>query len=212
MADQVQPPSSGINLFDAWKEYQRIAMHFNDLLMRLRSQSLAAIGALASVAGFAFKGEAGAAATNWHALTAAFAALSVFWVAIWALDFLYYNRLLLGAVRALISIENASAQGVTTLDSLQLSHEIEAAVATRRTRSSDPQATPPIVRDSRGRWSFYALVFSVLVTGLAVSIWNGRTVPAPAPLLASPTVPRSRSCNRHRRSHRCSRAEVALRP
>jgi len=48
-------------------------------------------GALASVAGFAFKGEAGAFATNWHALVAAFGALSVFWIAIWVLDFAFYN-------------------------------------------------------------------------------------------------------------------------
>jgi hypothetical protein len=54
------------------------AMHFNDLLMRLRSQSLAAVGGLASVAGYAFKGDSGATITNWHALFAAFSALCVF--------------------------------------------------------------------------------------------------------------------------------------
>jgi hypothetical protein len=72
------PPASGIPLFETWKEYQRIAMHFNDLLMRLRSQSLAAVGGLASVAGYAFKGDSGATITNWHALFAAFSALCVF--------------------------------------------------------------------------------------------------------------------------------------
>src|SRR3954468_4773331 len=100
--------------------------------MRLRSQSLAAIGTLAGVAGYAFKGEAGAAATtNWNALTAAFGALSVFRIAIWVLDFMYYNRLLLGAVNALIKIEDASAKGKTTLDQLQLSHQIEDAVGNK---------------------------------------------------------------------------------
>lgn len=127
MTDQTHSPSSGINLFEAWKEYQRIAMHFNDLLMRLRSQSLAAVGALASVAGFAFKGEAGAFATNWHALVAAFGALSVFWVGIWVLDFAYYNRLLARRGKRAGAIEKASAAGKTTLDRLNLSHELREA-------------------------------------------------------------------------------------
>ncbi len=179
MTDQTHSPSSGINLFEAWKEYQRIAMHFNDLLMRLRSQSLAAVGALASVAGFAFKGEAGAFATNWHALVAAFGALSVFWVAIWVLDFAYYNRLLLGAVNALVAIEKASAAGKTTLDRLNLSHDIEDAVANKPSVKG---------RNSKGRWIFYILVFSVLMTGLSVSIYKVRSAP-PAAQTASQTAP-----------------------
>jgi hypothetical protein len=180
MTDQTPAPSSGINLFEAWKEYQRIAMHFNELLMRLRSQSLAAVGALASVAGFAFKGEAGAAATNWHALIAAFGALSVFWVAIWVLDFAYYNRLLLGAVNALVAIEKASAEGKTMLDRLNLSHDIEDAVANEPTVKG---------RNSNGRWIFYILVFSVLLAGLGVSIYKVAASATSITQTAPPTAP-----------------------
>jgi hypothetical protein len=154
-------PAAGVSLFEAWKEHQQIAMHFNDLLMRLRSQSLAAVGALASVAGFAFHGQETANATNWHALFAAFGALCVFWVAIWILDFMYYNRLLLGAVNALVAIEKASAHGQTTLTSLDLSIKIEEAVANKGEGAAG--------RNSVGRWLFYVLVFAVLVTGLLLS-------------------------------------------
>jgi hypothetical protein len=42
---------SGFDLLDAWKEYERVAMHFNDLLIRFRSQSLAAVAAFATIAG-----------------------------------------------------------------------------------------------------------------------------------------------------------------
>ena len=44
----------------------------------------------------AFRGDV-SAKVRWDALAATFFLLSVFWVAIWPLDFMYYNRLLLGA-------------------------------------------------------------------------------------------------------------------
>jgi len=42
---------SPINRFDLWKEYERVAMHFNDLIIRLRSQSLGGVAAFATLAG-----------------------------------------------------------------------------------------------------------------------------------------------------------------
>ena len=129
--------------------------------------------------GLRLQGRGGAFATNWHALVAAFGALSVFWVAIWVLDFAYYNRLLLGAVNALVTIEKASAAGETTLDRLNLSHDIEDAVASKPSVKG---------RNSKGRWIFYILVFSVLMTGLSVSIYKVRSAP-PAAQTAPHTAP-----------------------
>ena len=99
---------------------------------------------------------------------------------------MYYNRLLLGAVavNALLTIENTSADGTTTLRALNLSHDIEVAVA---------NGTKMTERDRRGRWLFYLLVFAVLIAGLGVSIYKVATAPPspPAPVAApaAPTKP-----------------------
>lgn len=72
--------------FELWKEYEAIAMHFNDLLIRLRTQALAAIAALVTIIGIFAKSNA-KAYTSWELVSFAFAILSVFWLAIWIIDF-----------------------------------------------------------------------------------------------------------------------------
>jgi hypothetical protein len=72
---------TGFDLFEVWKEYQKIATHFNDLLIRIRSQSLAAVATFATIAGVLVKGESINADLRWGALTAVFGILSIFWVA-----------------------------------------------------------------------------------------------------------------------------------
>ena len=47
----------GFDLLGLWKEYEAVAMHFNDLLIRIRTQSLAAVAAFATVAGLLLKEE-----------------------------------------------------------------------------------------------------------------------------------------------------------
>src|SRR5689334_15742825 len=100
------PPAEGnkdgYSLFALWKEYEAIAMHFNDLLLKIRTQSLAAIAAFATVASVLLKEEGVGGQVRWGTLSVVFLALCVFWVAVWIIDFAYYNRLLLGAVRALV--------------------------------------------------------------------------------------------------------------
>jgi hypothetical protein len=152
-------------VFELWKEYERVAMHFNDLLMRLRSQSLAAVGALAGAAGFAVKGDV-TNTVRWGALSAAFSALTVFWVAIWILDFTYYNRLLTGAVNALLALEKHSAKA-KTVDAIELSTIVETAVT-----DGKPSNSKGSFSRAFGRWTFYVLVFIVLMTGIAVSVYR----------------------------------------
>jgi hypothetical protein len=106
---------------------------------------------------------------------------------------MYYNRLLLGAVNALVAIEKATNAGQTTLTSLDLSIKIEEAVANKGAGAAG--------RNSVGRWLFYILVFAVLITGLLVSgVKSGMirlpqraavTVPAPVStprLVPAPTT------------------------
>ena len=161
-----EPAPATINrdLFRAWREYERIAMHFNNLLIRLRTQSLGAVAAFATLAGVALKGDV-PTQIRWDTLAATFFLLAFFWLAIWILDFAYYNRLLLGAVNELIKIEKASSNG-GGLQKINLSTGIQEALK-KQGESSKPFSS---LRSSTGCWLFYAIVFSVLLVGLFVAI------------------------------------------
>jgi hypothetical protein len=84
----------------------------------------------------------------------AFAILFAFWLAIWAIDFCYYNRLLKGAVAALLDIEKQSKDKLY-LQAIDMSTKIEAAVA------GNPEKEPEESEERQlglGRWAFYVLV------------------------------------------------------
>ena len=204
-----QPPSDGdkegYDLFTVWKEYEEIAMHFNDLLLKIRTQSLAAVAAFATIAGVLLKGESVSSGIRWGTLTAVFAALCVFWLAIWILDFAYYNRLLLGAVKALVWIEKESKANNRT-SSIYISTLIEQAVAQRKPSEQaaafdDPNEKAAILRDpakredlrlSWGRWTFYGLVFFLLVSSMLGSLTQLRkpSTPKPTQPTAASSTPR----------------------
>jgi hypothetical protein len=168
----------GFDVFEAWKQYQAVAMHFNDLLMRLRSQSLAAVAAFSAIAGVVLRGDVDAN-LRWSALSGVFLLLSLFWLAIWILDFRYYNRLLIGAVDALIEIERASKNGMR-VGELVLSTRIEAIVAER----TDPVAGR--LGREQARWFFYTIVFLTLLGGLTYSIFRAGGVDQVLPLAGGP--------------------------
>lgn len=99
MSELIGPSGNQLDLQKLWAKYEDIAMHFNDLLMRLRSQSLAGIAALATIVGVLAKGEIASLSVSWFVAAMIFVAMALFWIAIWCLDFLYYNRLLRGPWR-----------------------------------------------------------------------------------------------------------------
>jgi hypothetical protein len=183
----VQRGATGFDLFTVWKQYEAIAMHFNDLLLKIRTQSLAAVAAFATLAGVLLRGDNITPQFRWGALTAVFVALCVFWIAIWILDFAYYNRLLLGAVKALVWIEKESTKTNTT-SGIYISTLIEQAVAKRKPSEQaaafdDPEYKAAILADpakredfrlSWGRWTFYVLVFVLLVGLLILSLCHLR--------------------------------------
>ena len=103
-ARKISPPP--VDLQALWAKYEDIAMHFNDLLMRLRSQSLAGIAAVSTLVGLFTKQTGTDVQMGWLVAEALFAAMAIFWIAIWCLDMLYYNRLLIGAVTALKELES----------------------------------------------------------------------------------------------------------
>jgi len=166
MTDQdTEPTEEGWPIFHLWKEYENIAMHFNDLIMRLRTQALGAVAALATIIGI-FARAGAETHTNWEMVAFAFSILLLFWIAVWCIDFLYYNRLLKGAVASLIRIESISASRKRARP-IDLSTNVEKAVDGKLSRG-DRKSTG--IR-SLGRWIFYVIVSLALAAGLIYSIW-----------------------------------------
>src|ERR1700743_2579491 len=113
MSDPSKPAAveSQLSIQELWAKYEDIAMHFNDLLMRLRSQSIAGIAALSTVVGVLAKGDVASLSISWFVAAMIFVAMGFFWIAVWCIDFLYYNRLLSGAVAAISELEAHCADG-----------------------------------------------------------------------------------------------------
>src|SRR3954453_20225100 len=80
--------TQNIDVQKLWSKYEDIAMHFNDLLMRLRTQSLAGIAAVSALVGIFSKTSIAEVKTELLVAEAIFIAMGVFWVAIWCLDML----------------------------------------------------------------------------------------------------------------------------
>jgi hypothetical protein len=141
-----------------WEKYEGIAMHFNDLLIRLRTQSLAGVAAVSAVVGIFSKEGISDLALDWHITRAILVALIGFWIAIWCLDIGYYNRLLGGAENAIIDLENATARESTFTGEIKMSRDIEAQFGklwwNHRKRSYD------------GVVAFYVIVLCVLFAGV----------------------------------------------
>jgi hypothetical protein len=136
-------------------------MHFNDLIMRLRVQALGGLAAVGAIVVVLIK-ELPTQHERWLALALLFVVLSVLWLAIGIIDFFYYNRLLIGAVQALLAIEESTRAGQVPVG-LSLSTTIRRAVEEpdKRWRKS-----------IRAPLAFYVAVLAVLVFMLALSTYN----------------------------------------
>lgn len=141
-----------------WAKYEDIAMHFNDLLMRLRTQSLAGIAAVSTLVGLFSKEGVGDVRLSWEAATAIFIAMALFWVAVWCLDLLYYNRLLVGAVHAITRLEAATKAG-EAVKAIEMSTMIEDEFR-GGSRRSRPNSFSGVVL-------FYLLVLAIIIGGAA---------------------------------------------
>jgi hypothetical protein len=149
------------NIQMLWEKYEDIAMHFNDLLMRLRSQSLAGIAAVSTLVGIFTKTGTVGAKVEWMAATAIFVAMFLFWIAIFCLYLFYYNRLLIGAVSAVIDLESKAASGAPI--SINISTLIEAEFKSPALRGKMSSFTGVLL--------FYAIVLIVIMAG-AIFSWH----------------------------------------
>ena len=162
--------SEGWLIKELWEKYEEIAMHFNDLLIRLRTQALGGVAALSTLVGLFAKTSA-TVSTSWEIASVFFAFVCFLWLAVWIIDFAYYNRLLLGAVSALEALEERS-KTESRVRHIELSTMIERAVAHQL--SDKPRSKWLMF----GRWAFYMIVFLVLFFGLLVSVHEYRNTPS----------------------------------
>jgi hypothetical protein len=144
------------SLFKVWSKYEDVTMHFNDLILRLRFQALAGVAGLSALAGV-FGREVVDVTVRSAVLSGVFTLLTLFWIAIWALDRFYYDKLLRGAVHSLLKLERLTREADRL--EINLSTDIEAVV-----RGDVPLQQPGWHTDGRG-W-FYGIVFVALIGGV----------------------------------------------
>ena len=56
----------GFAIRELWEKYEEIAMHFNDLIIRLRTQALAGVAALSTLVGLFAKSDLGPFSYSWE--------------------------------------------------------------------------------------------------------------------------------------------------
>ena len=147
--------------FKLWKSYEDVAMHFNDLIIRVRIQSIGGIAALAAILGIFLNDRSGNSnnSFNYCIATLALFVLIMFWVSIFILDIFYYNRLLEGAVNAILKHEQNKDE-FPAKKNINLSTNIEMAFRTRF--NHEPKGYKRICN---GRIGFYLVVlFALLIT------------------------------------------------
>lgn len=135
-------PATFDDVFKLWSKYEDIAMHFNELLIKLRVQALGGLTISGGLVTAIFKDE-----NSFYSLKFIFPFFLIAWGAIYCLDMLYYNRLLSGAADAIIELE-------AKYPSFQLSTKTASSI-----RSS-----------TRGRKWFYLVVFIGLGI-ISVLLW-----------------------------------------
>ena len=166
----------GWPIYRTWTQYEQIAMHFNDLLIRLRVQALGGVAALSTLVGIFTKSETAKVAGTWDIAAGVFGILCLCWIAIWILDRCYYNRLLLGSVETLLELEGLSRSD-RLVTHINLSSNIVLAVAGKLPKKipDEPDGAESIVDRAKrtlanydslwGVTLFYSLVFFALAAG-----------------------------------------------
>ena len=99
-AEDRSVPKNFDDVFKLWSKYEDTAMHFNDLLIKLRVQVLGGVTLSGTLAATLLKEQ------NSDSLRYVFLSFLVSWIAVWILDMCYYNRLLSGAVDGIVELED----------------------------------------------------------------------------------------------------------
>jgi hypothetical protein len=144
--------------FALWDKYESVAMHFNELLIRLRTQALGGLTGIVALSGLAINfAQRPESKAQWEILFGTLLFFALAWVALWILDLCYYNPLLQGAVDALVAHESRTPTLVNGGDkSINLSTKILNRV-------------PNYTRYIKG---FYSVVLAGLVLGIAYTFYQ----------------------------------------
>lgn len=153
-------PSAAIDdkdklLFEAWKQTEKVAMHFNELILGFRLKAFGAITVGAGIlGGTALSGmSASSSPSILFALAGALVFFFIVWIAVWMIDAYYYQELLRGAVDEAERLEMALGKQV------QLSLLIEG-----RLKKASPYRI--------GRRGFYLLTgFALFSAAVAMFVW-----------------------------------------
>jgi hypothetical protein len=167
-------PNSPTN-FELWCKYEEVAMHFNDLIIRLRFQALAGLAGISAIVSIVGRSGSQSAGVSSNVLGGFFLLLVPLWIAIWVLDRFYYDKLLTGAIKAIRDLESSKGRPSHVPPSILLSTTIEREFRKEASAKRAGDATRGkwvdrigavarrCVRDGRD-W-FYLIVFATLVTG-----------------------------------------------
>lgn len=156
--------------FKLWKSYEKVAMHFNDLIIRLRIQSIGGLAALATVLGIVLKTTSGADEPfNYGLAILALIVLMLCWIAIGVLDLWYYNRLLEGSVNAILELEKKKEIFFEKKE-IKLSTNIERAFKVRFEHENKGLGFWIF----NGRHGFYLIVLIalIIVLGSTICMWR----------------------------------------
>jgi hypothetical protein len=157
-------------VLEAWKTAVNVQMHFNDLGMRIRSFAITVLAAFLAATGYTVKEGIRIDLFGWQASLTGFLLLGglVCWGAFYIMDRLWYHRLLLGAVRHGIAIENAHVERLP-----------EIALATKIGEESPVYIGKKKVGSERKMDIFYGIV-ALLLIGAAVAAFLNKPPPRPS--------------------------------
>jgi hypothetical protein len=158
-------------LVQLWIKYEQIAMHFNDLLIKLRTQALGGVATIVTAAGFLASRQTAAtsAAEEWEAVAMVSVLLWFGWITVWLIDVCYYSRLLRGAVVALLDLEKK------TKGAIDFSHTVEKVV-----RKTKQVSLEDLQRGSGWQVKlFYVPVGTFLTLVACWSVWKWYWAPLP---------------------------------
>lgn len=88
------------NVIDVWKATVEVQKHFNDIEIRIRSIAVGGLGVLLSATALAYREGLAAKLGDLTIPVSVFilVAALVFWISLYAMDRLWYHRLLMGAI------------------------------------------------------------------------------------------------------------------
>jgi len=134
-------------LFEVWKKYEDIAVHFNDLIMRWRLQAMGGMATLVTLGGFVAS-DATTRTVGFRAVFILSGMLTCAWMGVGFIDLFYYRKLLKVAVAGILKLENNNP-------SIDLSTRIEDEAKWGGTFAP---------------WVFYLLGLAPLI---AILVWSG---------------------------------------